>query len=113
MVSMKKNHELFWILEVLLLTPVALFWSSVVSMMLSNSNSLYIAVVGDPASPARVLLVTLLCPGVAALLAYKYLTENKKEKGTTQGIAKLIMLVGIVSIVLVLVYLYGQQAPRN
>lgn len=112
MVSMKRNHELFWILEVLLLTPVVFFWLGVVSMMLSGSDSLFQAVVGEPASTLRSVFVTLILPIAAVWFAYDYLRENKKEKGTAREAAKWIIIAGVASIALVVFYLFGENRPR-
>lgn len=103
---MKKNHELFWILEVLLLTPVALFWIGLVSMMLGSDN-LFNAVVGQPYSMLKAILVTLLCPAAAAWFAIEYLRENKREKGSAHDIAKVIIAVSLTTIVIVIVYLFS------
>ncbi len=112
MLSLKRDHELFWILEVLLLTPVALFWSGVISMMVSPSSKLFDSVIGNPIDPARSVLITILCPSIAAWLAFKYISENKKGKDTAHKIAKYIIIVSLLSIALVIIYLYGQHAPR-
>lgn len=107
MITMKKNTELFWILEVLLLTPVALFWIGIVSKML-GSDSLFLAVVGNPYSLVRSVLITLICPAGAAWFAYEYIRENKKEKGTkgTRDIAKSIIAVSLATIAIVLIYIF-------
>ena len=106
MISMRKNHELFWILEVLLLTPVALFWMGLVSMMLGSSD-LFNAVVGQPYSVLKALLVTLICPVAAAWFAIEYIRENKREKGSAHDIAKVIVAVSLATIVLVFVYIFA------
>jgi hypothetical protein len=110
MFDLRKNHELFWLLEILLLTPVAIFWSGVVSMTLTGSDSLFYSVVGNPFEPFRSTLVTLICPAAAAWFAYDYLTKNKKEKGSGRTFAKVIIAVSVATIVLVIFYLYGQNA---
>ncbi len=102
---MKKNHELFWILEVLLLTPVALFWLGVMSMYLGSSSMLS-SVIGGTGSEAKVLLITIICPAAAAYFAYKYVKDNKKEKGAAHGTAKIIQVVSILTIVFVILYFY-------
>jgi hypothetical protein len=112
MLNLHKNQELFWLLEVLLLTPVALFWSGVVSMMISGSNRLFLSVVGQPFEPIRSILVTMVCPAAAAWFAYDYLSKNKREKSQTQTFAKLIIVVSVATIVLVVFYLYGENRPR-
>ena|SRR3989344_2212025 len=106
MISMKKNAELFWILEVLLLTPVALFWMGLVSMMLGSAD-LFNAVVGQPYSMIKTVLVTLVCPAAAAWFAGEYIRENKREKGSAHDIAKAIVGVSLATIVIVIVYLFG------
>ena len=106
MISMKRNQELFWILEVLLLTPVALFWMGLVSMMLGSSD-LFNAVVGQPYSVLKALLVTLICPVAAAWFAIEYIRENKREKGSAHDIAKVIVAVSLATIVLVFVYIFA------
>lgn len=102
---MRKNPELFWILEVLLLTPVALFWMGLVSMMLGSAD-LFNAVVGQPYSMAKAILVTLVCPAAAAWFAIEYLRENKREKGSTHDIAKAIVGVSLATILVVLFYFF-------
>jgi len=108
---MRKNHELFWLLEVLLLTPVALFWMSLVSMML-GSDSLFNAVLGQPYSMLRGVLITIVCPLAAAWFAIEYLRENKREKGSTRGIARAAVAVSLATVVIVLVYFLSQTGPR-
>lgn len=112
MLNMRRNHELFWILEVLLLTPVALFWTGVISIAVSHSDKLFLAVVGQPFEPMRSILVTMICPIAAGWLAHKYISENKKEKGASLKVARIIMLISITSVILVFVYLYGENRPR-
>lgn len=111
MISMKKNAELFWILEVLLLTPVALFWMGLVSMMLGSAD-LFNAVVGQPYSMIKTVLVTLVCPAAAAWFAVEYLYENKRIKGSAHDIAKAIVGVSLATIVIVIVYLVSENRPR-
>lgn len=111
MISMKKNQELFWLLEVLLLTPVALFWIGVVSMML-GSNDLFNAVVGQPYSTLKSILVTFICPIAAAWFAIEYLRENKREKGSAHDIARVIVAVSLATIVVVAIYLFGENRPQ-
>src|SRR3989344_7798152 len=106
MISMKKNHELFWILEVLLLTPVAFFWIGVISVMVNGSNTLLNAVLGQPMNLSRALLITIVCPAAALWFAHRYMVENQRSKDSAHGIAKVIILISIVSIVLVTFYLY-------
>ena len=108
---MRKNQELFWLLEVLLLTPVALFWMGLVSMMLGSSD-LFNAVVGQPYSMVKAVLVTLVCPAAAAWFAVEYIRENKREKGSTHDIARAIVAVSVATIVIVVVYLIGGNRPR-
>ena len=108
MISMRKNQELFWLLEVLLLTPVALFWMGLVSMMLGSSD-LFSAVVGQPYSMIKTVLVTLVCPAAAAWFAIEYLRENKRDKGSTHDIARAIVAVSVATIVIVVVYLIGEN----
>ena len=105
---MKKNHELFWILEILLLTPVALFWVGTLSMYL-GSDSLLNSVVGGNNSEAKTLLITIICPIAAAYFAYKYLLDNKKEKGASHGMAKAIVGVSIATVIFVIFYLSSQN----
>lgn len=112
MISMKRNPELFWILEVLLLTPVALFWLGVITMMLQGSNTLFLAVVGEPFSMLKSILITILCPTAAAWFAYEYLRENKSDRGKTRDIAKAIIAVSIATIIIVVFYLFGENRPR-
>ncbi|MBI4091769.1 MAG: hypothetical protein HY427_00985 [Candidatus Levybacteria bacterium] len=111
MISMKRNPELFWILEVLLLTPVALFWMGLVSMML-GSNDLFNAVVGQPYSMIKTVFVTLVCPAAAAWFAGEYIRENRRERGSALDIARVIVVVSFVTIIIVLVYLLNQTRPR-
>lgn len=111
MISMKKNAELFWILEVLLLTPVALFWMGLVSMMLGSAD-LFNAVVGQPYSMIKTVLVTLVCPAAAAWFAVEYIRENKREKGSAHDIARVIVAVSLATIVVVIVYLVSENRPR-
>ncbi len=107
---MKKNHELFWILEVLLLTPIAFFWLGVVSMMLSGSETLLNAVIGAPMSTLKAVFVTMICPMASAWFAFDYLKENQSEKNnTTQKAARMIIVISLLTIALVLVYLYGES----
>lgn len=106
---MKKNHELFWILEVLFLTPVALFWMGVVSMML-GSNNLFDAVVGQPYSTLKSVLITFICPAAAAWFAIEYIRENKREKGSAHDIAKVIIVVSLATIAIVAFYLLGENS---
>ena len=108
MISMKRNHELFWLLEVLLLTPVVLFWLGVVSMSIGSAD-LFNAVVGQPYSTLKSVLVTLICPAAAAWFAIEYLRENKREKGSAHDIAKAIIGVSLVTVILVLTYLIGEN----
>ncbi len=107
MISMKKNAELFWILEILLVTPVALFWMGIVSKML-GSDSLFMAVLGSPYSLIRSAFITLACPAAAAWFAYEYIRENKREKGTkgTCDIAKSIIAICLATIAIVLIYVF-------
>ncbi len=111
MISMKKNHELFWLLEILLLTPVALFWIGLVSLIL-GSNDLFSAVIGQPYSILKAVLVIFLCPGAAAWFAIDYLRENKREKGTSRNIAKAIAGVSLATIVIVLAYVFILSKPK-
>ncbi len=108
MISMKKNHELFWILEVLLLTPIALFWLGVVSMYLGSDN-LFHAVLGEPYSTLRSMLFTVICPLAAAWFSWEYIRENKKEKGATTNVAKYIIVISLVTLALVVAYLVGEN----
>ncbi len=112
MISMKKNQELFWIFEVLLLTPLALFWTGVVTMMMSSENTLFLAVVGEPYSMLKSVLFTILCPVAAAWFAYEYIRENKADRGPTKKIAKYIIGVSVASIIIVVFYLYGENRPQ-
>ncbi|OGH16461.1 MAG: hypothetical protein A3C30_04700 [Candidatus Levybacteria bacterium RIFCSPHIGHO2_02_FULL_40_18] len=111
MISMRRNQELFWLLEILLLTPVALFWMGVVSLML-GSGDLFNAVVGQPYSMLKAALVTLICPAAAAWFAIEYLRENKREKGSAHDIATAIIGVSLATIGFVLVYLFVENRPR-
>ncbi|OGH14124.1 MAG: hypothetical protein A3C27_03260 [Candidatus Levybacteria bacterium RIFCSPHIGHO2_02_FULL_39_36] len=106
MLSMKKNHELFWILEVLLLTPTALFWLGIISLALTDSNTLFLAVLGAPYSLLKGFFVAILCPAAAAWIAYDYIRENKKDRKATIGIAKAILWVSLATIGLVLIYIF-------
>lgn len=108
---MRKNNEVFWILEVLLLTPIALFWISLVSMMF-GSPDLYVAIVGQPYSMIRSVLITIIIPLVSAWLAYEYIRENKKEKGPMPDIAKIILVVSLATVAIVLIYIFGQNVLR-
>lgn len=108
MLSMKKNHEVFWILEVLLLTPVALFWTGLISMLLFGSSDLFLAVTGVPYNILKIFFVTILCPVAAAWFAYEYKRENKKDKNAAIGIANAILLVSIATIAIVLIYYFTQ-----
>jgi hypothetical protein len=112
MITMRKNQELFWILEVLLLTPVALFWIGVSLMMLGGGNSLFLAVVGEPYSALRSILIAIVCPLAAAWFGYEYLRENKKERGSTRDIAKSIIAISLATVTIVLIYLWGENMPR-
>ena len=109
MISMKKNPELFWLLEALLLTPVALFWIGVVSMTMIGESNTFNIVIGQPFSMLKISLVTILFPIISAFFAFKYLAENKKEKGAIAKIAKYIIAISITSFILVIIYLYGQS----
>lgn len=108
---MRKNHELFWIFELLFLTPIAMFWLGVMSMYL-GSNNLFRAVVGQPLDPIKAILVAILCPAAAAWFAYDYLRENKNDKRTEKKIAKYIITISLATILVVIIYLYGQNSPR-
>lgn len=112
MISMKKNPELFWIFEVLLLTPIAFFWVGLLSMMLTGTEDLFNAVVGQPYSTLKSVLVTMIFPAAAAWLAFKYLNENKSDRGPTRRIAKYIMGVSLVTIIIVAFYLFGENRPQ-
>ena len=111
MISMKKNPELFWILEVLLLTPIALFWIGLMSMFIGGegSDKLFMAVVGQPYETLRAIFVTIICPIGASWFAFIYLVENKKEKSATRTIAKAILAVSLATIVIVSIYLIGEN----
>lgn len=108
---MRRNNELFWILEVLLLTPVALFWMGLVSLMLGSSD-LFNAVLGQPYSMLKFVLVALLCPGAAAWFAGEYIRENKRKKGSAHDIARLIVIVSFATIVIVLAYVFFANKPQ-
>ncbi|HVT01610.1 MAG TPA: hypothetical protein VHE53_05300 [Patescibacteria group bacterium] len=107
---MKKNHELFWILEVLFLTPVALFWLGIMSMYLGSTNMLA-SVIGGTGSEAKILLITIICPLAASYFANKYINDNKKEKGAAHGTAKIIRVLGLLTVALVILYLYILRQP--
>ncbi len=111
MISMKKNHELFWILEVLLLTPIALFWIGLASMFIGGEGSdrLFLAVVGQPYALLRAIFVTIICPIGASWFAFIYLVENKKDKSATLAIAKAILAISVATIVIVSIYLIGEN----
>ena len=113
MISMRKNPELFWILEVLLLTPVAFFWIGLASMFIGGegSDKLFMAVVGQPYDNLRAIFVTIICPIGAFWFAYKYISENKKEKGITSDMAKAIFAVSLATIAIVVIYLFSENLP--
>lgn len=110
---MRKNAELFWILEVLLLTPIALFWLSVASMFIGGEGSdrLFVAIVGQPYDMFRAIFVTIVCPIGASWFAYRYIIENKKQKGATFDIAKAILAVSLATLAIVVIYLLGGNRP--
>ena len=110
MLDMKKNHELFWILEVLLLTPVVLFASGLLSATVFHSTGLLNSVLGSPIDVVRSILVTIICPGAAAWFAFEYLHANKKVKDARHGLAKVILLVSLLTIVTVLAYQFTPRA---
>lgn len=107
MISMKKNAELFWILEVLLLTPLALFWLGIVSRALNGSDDLLSAVLGEPRQVLRFLLIAVLAPALAVLLASSHLRESKRKKSATTDIARAIVWVGGASVIIVTIFFLG------
>lgn len=106
MISMKKNHELFWILEILFLLPIALFWVGFASMYLTGSADLLLSIVGDPYSEIRRAFITLVCPAAAAWFALEYLRENKKMANRHAEIARGIIVVSAATIIFVLLYYF-------
>lgn len=111
MISMRKNSEIFWLLEILLLTPVSLFWLGVVSLMI-GSGGLLNAVIGEPYSMLKAVLITLICPAAAAWFASEYVRENKKEKGSAHNVANLIIAVSLATIAIVLAYVFLLSKPQ-
>jgi uncharacterized membrane protein HdeD (DUF308 family) len=108
MINFKRGHELFWILEVLFLAPVAIFWSGVLSRSF-GSDKIINAVVGQPMNSARMFLITIACPLAAAWIAHLYIKQNKKDKKASLGMANVARILGIVSILVTVIFMFAQN----
>lgn len=106
MISMRKNSELFWILEMLLLTPMAIFWIGLVSFFMFGTKDILTGIIGGEYGFLRGVFVALLCPLAASWFAYDYIRENKgAKKDHVRDMAKMIIAISVATIVIVGCYL--------
>ncbi|PIT88854.1 MAG: hypothetical protein COU27_03160 [Candidatus Levybacteria bacterium CG10_big_fil_rev_8_21_14_0_10_36_7] len=90
------KKELFWTLEILFLTPLAIFWLGVMTKLLTGSNLITNMVVGQPYQLIRMFIVTIILPILAVWYATDFLKTNKKGKSALY--ARIIVVVGITSL---------------